>query len=469
MNRKEFLKQFGLVSGSAFIALKASAITGLKHGEIISGRVSSEGKGIAGAVVSDGYSVVKTDKDGYYKLQPHELADCVFLSTPAGYEFKSNNHIVQQYEHLGARNEYHFKLQKLKQDDDHHHFIIWADPQIKNKDDIDQMMTSSVPDVQKLVKDLGKNALVHGISVGDIVWDVLPLFADYNLAVTRMGIPFFQALGNHDMDYRQGGDETSDRTFKQYYGPTFYSFNRGQAHYIVLDDVRYLGTDRNYDGYISEAQLAWLQKDLALVPSDQLVIINLHIPVHSSVKNREDFYALFKNHKNVHIMSGHTHYNKNVIQNGVYEHNHGAVCGAWWTGPICEDGTPRGYGVYEVKGKKLSWYYKATGKSRAHQISIDIEELTKQKRVLANVWNYDPDWKIECFLDGKKVEMERHTAFDPEAVRLYKGNNMPAGRTFPEPKRTDHIFMVHAGPELKNVKIVATDPFGNQYIAEKTN
>jgi hypothetical protein len=30
-----------------------------------------------------------------------------------------------------------------------------------------------------------------------------------------MGIPFFQVIGNHDMDYRMGGDETSDVTFKQ--------------------------------------------------------------------------------------------------------------------------------------------------------------------------------------------------------------------------------------------------------------
>ena len=44
---------------------------------------------------------------------------------------------------------------------------------------------------------------------------------------------------------------------------------------------------------------------------------------------------------------------KNIIKNGIYEHNHGTVCGGWWTGPICEDGTPRGYGVYEVDGTTL--------------------------------------------------------------------------------------------------------------------
>ncbi len=165
-----------------------------------------------------------------------------------------------------------------------------------------------------------------------------------------MGIPFFQALGNHDMDYRMGGDETSDVTFKKVYGPTYYSFNRGKAHYVVMDDVRYLGNEREYDGYITEDQLGWLAKDLQYVDKNALLIINLHIPVYNQVKNNKDFYALLEGYKNVHIMSGHTHYNANNLSNGVFEHNHGTVCGGWWTGPICGDGTPRGYAVYEVNG-----------------------------------------------------------------------------------------------------------------------
>lgn len=467
MNRKAFIQRLGLISGSAFIAIRTRAFEQLKRSETISGTVSCNGKGIAGAVVSDGFSVIKTDAAGKYSLTPHEKAVSVFLSTPAGYDFKVDGNIAKQYENLGSRNEYHFKLKKLKKNDHDHHFLIWADPQVKNKKDVAQMMETSVPDVQRVVNGLGKDALVHGICVGDIVWDNLPLYEDYNTAVQQMGIPFFQALGNHDMDYRQGGDETSDRTFKEYFGPTYYSFNRGKAHYIVLDDVRYLGREREYDGYITEEQLAWMEKDLAHVPKDNLVIINLHIPVHSSVKNKADFYKVLEGFTRVHVMSGHTHYNKNVIQNGVFEHNHGTVCGAWWTGPICEDGTPRGYGVYEVKGTELKWYYKSTGLGKDVQVSVDVAELTNQKRVIANIWNYDPEWKVTCFLDGKAVDMEKQIGFDPEAVRLYQGDKLPQGRTFADPKKTDHLFMVHCGPEVKKVKVVVTDRFGKQYVAEK--
>jgi hypothetical protein len=84
------------------------------------------------------------------------------------------------------------------------------------------------------------------------------------------------------MDYRLGGNETSDITFKKMYGPTHYSFNRGKVHYVVLDDVYYLGTEREYEGRITQQQLDWLQKDLSFVPKDNLLIVCLHIPVHNS-------------------------------------------------------------------------------------------------------------------------------------------------------------------------------------------
>ncbi|MRX48581.1 calcineurin-like phosphoesterase C-terminal domain-containing protein [Pedobacter puniceum] len=466
MNRRFFIKSTSLLAGSAFISLNSHGFLN-KADKTISGSVKVNGKALADVVISDGFSVVKTDKNGFYKFKAHDKATHVFMSTPAGYEFKTQNSISKQYENLNTTNSFDFNLTKLKQNDQEHYFVIWADPQVKNKADVKQMMEESVPDVQELVKDLGDKALVHGIGVGDLVWDELELFKDYAEAVKQMGIPFFQALGNHDMDYRQGGDETSDKTFKQNFGPTYYSFNRGQVHYVVLDDVRYLGEERKYDGYITDEQLSWLKKDLAFVPKEHLIVIGLHIPVHNAVKNNAALYEILKG-RQVHIMSGHTHYNDNFITDNVYEHVHGTVCGAWWTGPICGDGAPRGYGVYHVKGNQLSWYYKSMRKPKTHQISLHIEELTAQKRLLANVWNWDPQWKIEWWADDKYMGLlEQTKGFDPLSVKLYKGDQLPKPRSFAEPRRTEHLFMAHINPEVRNIKVQATDRFGNKY-EEKT-
>lgn len=468
MNRRIFLERFGLLATGMVISLKSNAFNQLTHGSTITGIVTDGKKAIANAVLSDGFAVVQTDTNGRYTINLSDKSEFLFLSTPSGYEFKTDlDSINRQYESLGARKEIDFTLKKLPQNDDKHNFIIWADPQVRTKKDVQQMMDTSVPDVQDLLRSMGKDTLVHGIGVGDLVWDNHALFQDYNEAVAQMGIPFFQALGNHDMDYRLGGDETSDKTFKQIYGPTYYSFNRGKAHYIVLDDVRYLGVERTYDGYISEEQLSWMAKDLKYVAKDDLVIICLHIPVHNGVKNNADFYALLEGYEHVHVMSGHTHYNVNKIQHGVYEHNHGAVCGAWWTGPICSDGTPRGYGVYEVDGNELKWYYKSTGKQKDHQLSVFVETLTNQKRLIANVWNWDPEWKVVYELDGKLMgEPEKIQGYDPLSVELYRGDKLPETRSFAEPHRTDHLFMTHFSPEVKKIKVIATDRFGQQYIAE---
>ena len=464
MQRRSFIQSFGLLTAGMAVSLKSKAFADLKHGSKISGTITADGKPLRGVVVSDGFSVVATDSKGKYIIELTDQSEFITLSTPSGYEFAiDNRNLARQYENLGAKNEYHFKLKKLKRDDSKHHFIIWADPQVKTKNDVKQMLDTSVPDVISLVKNLGKDPLVHGITVGDIVWDNHKLIPDYLEAVDRMGIPFFQALGNHDMDYRQGGDETSDRSFKLNYGPTYYSFNRGKVHYVVLDDVRYLGTERNYDGYIVEQQLNWLKKDLEYVPKDYLIVIGLHIPVHNSVKNRDELYSILEGRK-VHVMSGHTHYNNNYEKYGVYEHVHGTVCGAWWSGPLCGDGTPRGYGVYEANGNNLTWYYKSTGLDADHQFSYDIQELTAQKRLIVNVWNWDKEWKVEWWGNDKFMgEMEQTKGFDPLTVRLYKGDKLPETRSWVEPKRTDHLFMAHLDPEITSLKIKVTDRFGKIY------
>ena len=465
MNRRLFVTKLGLLTGWLALSFDAYSFK-LKRTQKIAGIVKNGNKGLYGVAVTDGYTITLTDLDGNYSFTSHPDAKFVYISTPAGYDFLTKNNLATSFQKLNSNETYDFNLKKLSKNDSKHQFIIWADPQVKNKNDVAQMMATSVPDVKQYLASLPKGTLIHGISVGDLVWDDLSFFKDYNEAVSQMGIPFHQVLGNHDMNYNRGGDETSDQTFKELYGPTYYSFNRGKAHYIILDDVRYLGKDRLYDGYISKEQLNWVKNDLQNVSKDSLIIISVHIPLHNSVKNNTELYALLSDFKNVHIMSGHTHNNTNTETNNVYEHTHGTVCGAWWTGPICGDGTPRGYGIYEVDGTELKWQYKSTGLPSSHQISLSLDTLSHQKRLIANVWNWDPQWKVEYFLDSKYMGLlENQKAYDPLAVKLYKGKDLPASRGFAEPKLNMHMFASQFGPEINHVKVVATDRFGIKYEA----
>lgn len=472
MKRRRFIQSLAWVTGGIFLTRCTPAGLLVGKGNSLKGAVVSKGKGVENVIVSDGYTVVPTDNKGRFEIVPHPDAIAVFISTPSGFAFAHENGIARHYrllEKVDVSKDIVFELTPLNNSDDEHQFIIWADPQVRNKSDVAKMMSESVPDVQEFVRKAGTGALLHGITVGDIAWDNLEYFNDYNAAVEKMGMPFFQCLGNHDMDYNKGGDETSDDTFQKTYGPTYYSFNRGQVHYIVMDDVRYLGKDRDYDGYIQQHQLAWLKKDLSFVTKDKLIVLCLHIPVHKGVKNNEDLYQVLED-RNVHIMSGHTHYHVNAIRNNIYEHNHGTVCGAWWTGPICEDGTPKGYGIYTVKGNQLSWQYKASGMPVDYQMKVFVDTFSNdQKQVTVNIWNYDPEWKQEYWIDGTaKGALEQYEGFDPLAYKTLLGPDLPNPRGFAEPKLTTHLFRATVPSGAKEIMVKATDRFGNVYTEKKS-
>ena len=469
MKRRKFIQNaIAFTGGIITLGYLPANANNTREAKKLKGRVLAKGKGVKGVVVSDGYNVEMTDDDGKYDFDPHPDARAIFISTPAGYAFKNQNGIARHYRQLkeiNLKKSLVFDLVPLDKNDDEHQFIIWADPQVKNAGDVEKMMNNSVPDVQKFVAAAGEGTLLHGICVGDIVWDEHKLFPEYDKAVEKMGIPFFQCLGNHDMDYNKGGDETSDVTFQQTYGPTYYSFNRGQVHYVVMDNVRYLGKDRDYDGFFQQNQLDWLKKDLSFVPKDKLIVLCVHIPVHSHTKNKDDFYALLGD-RNVHIMSGHTHYHQNAIKENIFEHNHGTVCGAWWTGPICEDGTPNGYGIYKVKGKELQWHYQSTGKDAAHQMKTFVSDADVNNKLLqVNIWNHDPQWKTEYSVDGmNKGALEQFEGVDPFAVSSLLGPDLPKPRGFAEPKKTKHLFKAAIPATAKVIVVKATDRFGKTYM-----
>jgi len=491
MKRRNFLRNIGFAGGVFALPSTMSEAKGATFENdnelVISGHVLCAGKGIEGVVVTDGVQVLKTNQNGAYRFSVKENADFVYISSPAGYAFDHSNFIANFYISVKGKRgilNHDFVLTKLNSNDLRHNFVVWADTQMISVSDCDQLKATTVPDFKKLIQQCPDNTLFHGIGCGDLVWDKLDFFKDYKEAIAMTGVPFYNVIGNHDLDLSSRTDDYSAETFKQQFGPTYFSYNRGAIHYVVLDDVFFLGAAKKYIGYISEQQLAWLEKDLQMVEHGTTIVLSLHIPTYTgaqtrnkdkdednlggTVSNRKKLYSLLAPYK-VHIMSGHTHFNESWEDGNIMEHNHGTVCGAWWTGPICKDGTPRGYGVYEVNGSDIKWFYKSTGMENNHQLRIYQKGYAKDfpNEIAINIWNWDVKWKVEWYENGVLMGMpQQRIAKDPWAVELYEGPNLPKKHKFVEPSLTEHLFFITPSVNAKTIKVKATDRFGNVYEEE---
>ena len=448
----------------------------------IRGAVQSGGQGLIDVGVTDGLTVTRTGTDGTFEIITNSRQPFVHISTPGGYQFGQNETGTARFyqpiqPNADGEAEAIFDLEPLDQRDDQHTFLVLADTQTQNDFEMRLLHQQTVPDLQKTVARIGDSPC-FGVACGDIMFDDLTLYPEYERAVREVGIPFFQVVGNHDLDLDSTSDIDSTSTFNRHFGPRYYSFDRGIVHYVVLDDVLY--HSRGYIGYLDDQQLNWLEHDLSHIEAGRPVVVFAHIPglstrfrrngeneanISTSITNRQRLYQMLEPYR-AHLISGHTHENEHVFEGGIHEHIHGTVCGAWWSGPICFDGTPNGYGIYEVNGEQIRWRYKSTGYDDSYQMRVYPRGVdpTAPNEIVVNVWDADPDWEVVWYEDGiRKGLMSNRIGKDPMSVDLHTGPALPERRRWVEPVNTNHLFYAPVSPEAKEIRIEATDRFGRTY------
>lgn len=449
----------------------------------LTGRVTCGAQPMPRVAVTDGYNVVYTDADGRYRIVSPADARFVYVSTPAGYLPATDLPTVPVFYHrlTDSQSAYDFVLTRNPRDDRRHTLIVQADAQVTAVADLDQY-DAMVAEMGQLARSITDRDVL-GLDCGDIVGDSPWLYPEYLKRVRQLPFPVYRVIGNHDMDYNGRTFETSHSTFETFFGPDHYSFNRGQVHYVVVNDNFYIGREFYYMGYFDEKTFRWLEQDLQAVEPGSLVVIAIHIPtrltpqqvpfayeygpIADQVVNAGAVHEFLKPYR-VHIISGHMHYNLNIEHSDrLYEHNTASACGTWWRLPECLDGAPRGYAVYDFDGDRVEWYYKGAGCDRDYQLTAYVPgtDTDHPDEVVANVWNWDSKWRVELVENGRvTAQMEQFTGYDPKS-RIDCADREKVIYSWITPNLTTHLFRARPKNPAARLQVRATDRFGRTYTA----
>jgi len=486
------------------------------------GRRDASESGIAAVLVSNGVDVVASDVAGKYRL-PVKDETILFITRPSGYSVPVDAdqiprfHYIHQPKGTPAKLNLRYRgieptgplpasidfpLVRTPQPDKFNVLMI-ADPQPQTSAELDYIRDD-------FVAAMAGSRAAFGMTLGDIMYDDLALFPRYNRLIAQIGIPWYNVPGNHDLDALAPDDHYAFETFKRLFGPTYYAFEYGSAHFIVLNNVHYKGSNVGrekphprgqgiYEGRISATQLEWLANHLKHVPSDKLLVLTTHVPLRTyygddptiNTVNRRELFALLKGRKAVHL-TGHLH----NLEHHYFDAKDGyegpqalhqqilsTLCGAWWSGPFDErgiptsvqsDGTPKGYHFLSIDGASYTTSYRALGKAADHQLRItldaDYHRYTKDgmrdfrhgqlldgrisldqvfsAEVVVNLFDGGPKSEVSYQIgEGMPVAMTRTLRPDPFVEELY-ARNAATIKSWVKPDKCTHLWTARLPADL---------------------
>ena len=352
------------------------------------------------------------------------------------------------------------------------------------------------------------------------------MYGRINRIIGRIGLPWWSVGGNHDLDFEAPDAVRSRDTYKRVFGAPYYAHEHGDALFVMLDNVEYLGAatakagrDRAYRGFISPDQLAFVRNLLAATPPERLLVLVMHIPLSTyldptapgqNTANTADLLKLIGDRPAV-SLSGHTHSTEHHYFGAAFggsdvrpHHHHvlTAVSGSWWSGPLdhrgiaCADsydGTPNGYHVLSIDKTAYTTRYvpAAEPANRQMRISLDVQfhggDVEVERRVseslllrspitsdqaagalvVVNLFDGGPRSTIAMALDnGASVAMTRVSRPDPFIVQLY-GRHPLTIKRWVKPMPSSHIWQAPLPSDLRPgayvLKVTATDGYGRTH------
>jgi hypothetical protein len=504
-----------------------SSATGIVFHDVNENQTRDEGEpALEGIKVSNGREIVVTDADGRYTLAVDD-DQILFVIKPRNWRTPMSTDMLPRffYIHKPAGSppsrfpgvpptgplpaSIDFPLYPSEEPNEFR-ALMFGDPQPRDLKEVDYIAHDVVA---QIVHEEGHGA-AFGVTLGDIAFDDLNTMEPLNRAIALIGIPWYNVIGNHDLNFEAKHDDHSDETFERIYGPNYYSFDHGSVHFMVLDDVRWSGataTERGkYVGGFGETQMEFIRNDLAMIPADQLVVLMMHIPL-TGAEDRQELYRLIEPRPFALSFSAHTHYQEHVfITNedgwqGAQPHHHVinvTVCGSWWRGAPDEtgiphatmsDGGPNGYSIVTFDGQHYKIEQRTARRPADYQMNIHAPEAiavneVESLKVVVNVFGGSEKSTVEIRFgeQGEWKAMERIVGEDPYYVaekarendlskqlpEAKNGNNNLPWISLPAPHKTPHLWQATNDQSLPigvhSLQVRTTDMFGTTHTDQRS-
>lgn len=441
----------------------------------VKGTVACGAEPLGGVLVTDGYGFARTDARGAFELDARDEAFFIAVITPSGYLAPLDEGIPQFFLPCTPdRRRYDFRLERWPASTGRYELLAVADPQPKTAEHFERLRTEIIPPLRAAADDGARRGVPQAaLLLGDIVWDAPELMAPVREQFASLGIPVWPVIGNHDHDQTRHTDREAEANYRRHFGPTYYAFDLGRTHYIVLDDIVYRGR-RDYDEQIDPVQIAWAVDYAKRLPAASRVCIAMHAPLvkpwlgFREMASAAPLLDALAGHE-VHFITGHTHLNSNYdIRDNVVEHNVAQVCGNLWRDPLNWDGTPKGYQLFSENGDLFEWRYRALDAPENRQLRLWAPGRIAAcaDKVVAKIWNWDPHWTVVWYEDGRyRGAMQRIVLDDPDYA-AHLDSLRAAGRKPAKVQRvrnTNFYFTARPAASAHEVRVEATDRFGNRY------
>lgn len=240
-------------------------------------------RGLAGVAVSNQDTVVVTDSRGGWAMA-RAGSGVVFVSIPDGY--RAVGPFWKAMAPNDAATDFALAPQKRRT---RFTFLHGSDthvaPAVMGRMQRFRAIADSVrPEFVLITGDLVRDALRVGEAEATGYYDL------FTQEVGRFRTPVWTVPGNHEVfgiERERSRVATTHplygrEMYRKYRGPDYYSFTWGGIHFVGLNTVDI--ADQWYYGHVDSLQLAWLARDLAVLPAGTPVVTFNHIPFFTSVE-----------------------------------------------------------------------------------------------------------------------------------------------------------------------------------------